>query len=73
MQALVNDSGEAEPMTGAMKRALMDKVEAYGDHHTLRCLALASRAMPPSSDQVLLTCPAAVGWYPYHAHSSSSA
>ena len=39
-------------MTDSMKQALVSRVESYGEHHTLRCLALASRAMPSSNEPV---------------------
>ncbi|CAK0785211.1 Calcium-transporting ATPase 3, endoplasmic reticulum-type [Coccomyxa viridis] len=52
-QAAANDSSSSTvQLTGSMKQALMDRVEAYGDHHTLRCLALASRPMPASNEPV---------------------
>ena len=41
-------------MTDSMKQALVSRVESYGEHHTLRCLALASRAMPSSNEPVRL-------------------
>ena len=41
-------------MTSALMRALNERVMAYGSHHTLRCLALARKAIPSSSDQVRL-------------------
>ena len=53
LQAVANDSSSSTvPLTSSMKQALMDRVEAYGDHHTLRCLALASRPMPTSNEPV---------------------
>ena len=51
-QAVDNDSGSTVAMTDSMKQALVSRVESYGEHHTLRCLALASRAMPSSSEPV---------------------
>jgi hypothetical protein len=41
-------------MTSALMRALNERVMAYGSHHTLRCLALARKAIPSSNDQVRL-------------------
>ncbi|MCJ1297176.1 hypothetical protein MMC34_008745 [Xylographa carneopallida] len=35
-----------------MKQVLMDRVDSYGNHHTLRCLALASKPMSASNEQV---------------------
>ena len=53
LQAVANDSSSSTvPLTSSMKQALVDRVEAYGDHHTLRCLALASRPMPASNEPV---------------------
>ena len=53
LQAVANDSsGSVVPLTGSMKQALMDRVDAYGDHHTLRCLALASRPLAASNEPV---------------------
>ena len=40
-------------LTDSMKQVLMDRVDSYGNHHTLRCLALASRPMPSSNAPVL--------------------
>lgn len=40
-------------LTESMKQALMDRVDSYGNRHTLRCLALASRPLPPSNEPVL--------------------
>ena len=42
-------------LTDSMKQVLMDRVDSYGNHHTLRCLALASKPMPSSSEPVLPT------------------
>ena len=53
LQAVANDSSSSSvQLTGSIKQALMDRVDAYGDHHTLRCLALASRAMAASNEPV---------------------
>ena len=52
---MANESGSTVAMTDSMKQSLMDRVESYGDHHTLRCLALASRSMPASNEQVSIT------------------
>ena len=41
-------------MTSALMRALNERVMAYGSHHTLRCLALARKAIPSNNDQVRL-------------------
>ena len=39
-------------LTDSMKQVLMDRVDSYGNHHTLRCLALASKPMSASNEQV---------------------
>ena len=52
-QAVANEGGSTVALTDSMKQALMDRVESYGNHHTLCCLALASRPMPSSNDPVL--------------------
>lgn len=52
MQVSLNDGSGAAPMTEGLRRALLGRVTAYGAHQALRCLALASRSMPPSSQQV---------------------
>lgn len=57
MQAVENDSGSTVAMTDSMKQALVSRVESYGEHHTLRCLALASRAMPSSNELVRFPTP----------------
>ncbi|KAK9918863.1 hypothetical protein WJX75_007624 [Coccomyxa subellipsoidea] len=49
---LLNDGGGTAQMTSALMRALNERVMAYGSHHTLRCLALARKAIPSSNDQV---------------------
>ena len=40
-------------LTDSMKQVLSDRVDSYGNHHTLRCLALASKPMPSSNEPVL--------------------
>ena len=40
-------------LTDSMKQVLMDRVDSYGSHHTLRCLALASKPLPFSNEPVL--------------------
>ena len=52
-QAVANDSsGSTVQLSSSMRQVLMDRVDAYGDHHTLRCLALASRPMAASNEPV---------------------
>lgn len=53
LQAVANDSSSSTvQLTSSMRQVLMDRVDAYGDHHTLRCLALASRPMASSNEPV---------------------
>lgn len=52
VQVLLNDGSGTVQMTSAMRRALTERVTAYGSHHTLRCLALARRSIAPSNEQV---------------------
>ncbi len=54
-QAVANESGSTVALTDIMKQVLMDRVDSYGNHHTLRCLALASKPMPSSNEPVLPT------------------
>jgi hypothetical protein len=53
---VLNDGTGTAPMTEALKALLMQRVTAYGSNHALRCLALARRSMPPSSQQVRPQC-----------------
>ncbi|CAL5220117.1 g2070 [Coccomyxa viridis] len=51
-RAVANESGSTVALTDIMKQVLMDRVDSYGNHHTLRCLALASKPMPSSNEPV---------------------
>ena len=53
MQAVASGSGSAVGMTDSMTQTLMERVETYEDHHTLRCLALAGRLRLRSNKLVL--------------------
>ena len=39
-------------MSRAVREMLLARVDDYGSHHALRCLALAYRSLPPGSSQV---------------------
>lgn len=54
LQVFLNDGSGTDPMTDSLRHVLLDRVTAFGSNHALRCLALASRPMSPSSQQVCL-------------------
>ncbi|CAL8471661.1 g11203 [Coccomyxa elongata] len=49
---LLDDGSGTAPMTSALRQALTERVNTYGSHHTLRCLALAFRSISHSNEQL---------------------
>lgn len=59
---VAEDSTAPRELTSRHKKLFLDKVAEFGSQSALRCLALASRQMPPGSQQVLSKASSLISW-----------